>query len=410
MMNERTKTSLEILQAAALIGVLGNILLRETPWGLNAFLFVATFVTAMLMLMLRRRPELLTKTTLSLSGAMVFFAAMFLIRDAEELLVFDTFAILIIMGVILLANFDVKAHVAGTLHYAAGFIWSGITSVFGPVALLIADVDWSTIPGNKFSRYAFSVLRGLIVAVPLLLIFGGLFMAADAAFEGLVNRAFNFEIDTVISHVVLTSVFAWLTAGYLRGAMVPLVPTAVSGTSEASASDAPAAASFVDKVVAEPGEKAHGLPNDATVVDHINRSDEPNKKVEEPKKRFDWQNIDSSVMPSVFTLGSVETVIILGLINLLFLAFVIIQVPYLFGGMDLVQNTPDFKLANYARRGFGELVAVAAIVLPMLLGSHWLLRRDGSNVGKIFKVLAGVQIALLFVIMASAVRVSWAMG
>ncbi len=71
--------------------------------------------------------------------------------------------------------------------------------------------------------------------------------------------------------------------------------------------------------------------------------------------------------------------IILGLVDLLFLSFVIVQVPYLFGGMDLVQSTPDFKLADYARRGFGELVAVAALVLPMLLVSHWLLQaRDTS--------------------------------
>jgi hypothetical protein len=123
----------------------------------------------------------------------------------------------------------------------------------------------------------------------------------------------------------------------------------------------------------------------------------------DPKQR-DWQNFDSSSLPPVFTLGTVETVIILGLVDLLFLSFVIVQVPYLFGGMDLVQNTPDFKLADYARRGFGELVAVAALVLPMLLVSHWLLRRETGMPEKLFRVLAGVQIALLFVIMASAVQ------
>jgi hypothetical protein len=96
--------------------------------------------------------------------------------------------------------------------------------------------------------------------------------------------------------------------------------------------------------------------------------------------------------------------VILGLMNLLFLAFVIVQVPYLFGGMELVQNTPDFKLAEYARRGFGELVAVSALVLPVLLAGHWLIRRENPFTEKLFKVLAGVQIGLLFVIMASAVQ------
>src|SRR5678815_1526695 len=127
-MNQRTKTGLEILQAAGLIGILGNLLLRQKPWGLNAFLFVAVFVAGLVMLMWRRRPELLTKNTIALAGAMTFFASMFLIRDSIELRVYDTIAILVIMGVILLANFDVKAHVAGTFHYVAGFVWSGLTS------------------------------------------------------------------------------------------------------------------------------------------------------------------------------------------------------------------------------------------------------------------------------------------
>jgi hypothetical protein len=174
--------------------------------------------------------------------------------------------------------------------------------------------------------------------------------------------------------------------------------------------------SFVAKVAAEPGEDPATLPDSATVLEHINRSDPPDREPEEvttesvaptaaadPKQR-DWQNFDSSSLPPVFTLGTVETVIILGLVDLLFLSFVIVQVPYLFGGMDLVQNTPDFKLADYARRGFGELVAVAALVLPMLLVSHWLLRRETGMPEKLFRVLAGVQIALLFVIMASAVQ------
>lgn len=168
--------------------------------------------------------------------------------------------------------------------------------------------------------------------------------------------------------------------------------------------------SFVAKVAAEPGEDAKTLPNNATILEHINISDDGTQKPlseavgTEPAIKRDFQNLDNSKFPSVFTLGTVETVIVLGLIDLLFVSFVAVQIPYFFGGMDLVQNTPDFKLADYARRGFGELVAVSALVLPMLLLSHWLLRKDGSRVGTIFKILAGVQIALLFVIMASAVQ------
>jgi hypothetical protein len=408
-MNERTRTSLEILQVSALVGVLGNVLLRQTPWGLNAFLFVSMFVVGMLMIMWRRRPELLTMNTVALAGAMVFFASMFLIRDSIELRVYDTFAIIIIMGVILLENVGVKAHIAGAFHYACGFIWSGITSVFGPIALLAADLEWNAMPGNKISRAIFAVLRGLAIALPLLLIFGGLFMAADAAFEGVVNRMLNFDLDVVVSHIVLTSVLAWLTAGYFRGAMAEKIFMGATVATSSTAANASGGAgdkhaSFVEKVAAEPPDNSSSLPDNATILEHINRSDPPNVYAAEATKKRDWQNFDNTVLPSVFTLGTVETVIILGLIDLLFLGFVIIQVPYLFGGMEFIQQAPDFKLAEYARRGFGELVAVSALVLPILLASHWLLRRQVRRTETIFKVLAGVQIALLFVIMASAVQ------
>ncbi len=417
-MKERTRTGLEILLAALLMGILGNVLLRQTPWGLNAFVFVTVFTAAMIMIAVRRRPELLTVRTLALQGAMVFFGAMFVIRDSIELRVYDTFAILIIMGVLVLPNFGVNERFAGAFHYVAGFLWSGISSALAPFVLLGSDIEWKSMPGNRLSQNIFSVLRGLAVALPLVLVFGALFMAADAAYEGMVNRAINFELDTVISHVVLTSLFAWLTAGYFRGTLVEPFRAAVSV--EPTVSPIPKEtietpgdsaknrdSSFVDNFAAEPTETSNSLPDNATILEHINRSDPPNTAepaAEAEPKRRDWQNFDNSKLPSVFTLGTVETVIILGLVDLLFLSFVIVQVPYLFGGMELVQNTPDFKLADYARRGFGELVAVAALVLPMLLVSHWLLRREAKRLEGLFRILAGVQIALLFVIMASAVQ------
>ena len=49
-------------------------------------------------------------------------------------------------------------------------------------------------------------------------------------------------------------------------------------------------------------------------------------------------------------------------------------------------------------------MAVAALVLPILLLSHWLLRKDSPTNEKIYRVLAGIQIALLFVIMISATQ------
>ena len=406
-MNERTKTGLEVLQASFLLGILGNVLLRQMPWGLNVFLFVAAFVTAAVMLVLRRKAAFWTGQNAALFGAMLFFSAMFVWRDSIELRLYDTFAILTIMGVLMLPAMKVKATVSGVFHYAVGFVWSGINSAFSPAVLLLSDIKWASIPKTGWSKHVLSTIRGLLIALPIILVFGALFVAADAVYQGLVERVFNVPAETIFTHLLLTAVFFWLSAGYFRGLLFELGVRDTAVPAESSNTSDTQNLSIFEQVKAEETVNPDALPDNATILDHINKSDPPNAEPAPPpveKKKWQWQNFDNSIMPQAFTLGVVETSIVLGLINLLFLSFVIVQIPYLFGGMDLVQNTPDFKLAEYARRGFGELVAVTALVLPILLLSHWLLRKDSPVNEKIYRVLAGVQIVLLFVIMASAVQ------
>jgi len=86
----------------------------------------------------------------------------------------------------------------------------------------------------------------------------------------------------------------------------------------------------------------------------------------------------------------------------LFLIFVVVQATVLFGGHRHVLETAGLTYSEYARRGFFELATVAALVLPLLLGLHWLLRKENPAHERVFRALAGVQVALLFVIMASA--------
>ncbi|MET0753393.1 MAG: DUF4173 domain-containing protein [Pyrinomonadaceae bacterium] len=385
-MNERTKIGLEILQAAVLLGVLGDVLLRATPWGLNVFLFIGAFVAAMSMLVLRRRSEFWNKQSIALQGALVFFGAMFVWRDSIQLRVFDTLAILTILAILTLPALKIKIPLAGIFHYILGFFWSGVNAVFTPFFLLFSDVDWKVIPRTGWSKHLIAVLRGLAIVAPLLLIFGALFVAADAVFQGIVERSFNINPDVLFSHIFLTGFLSWTVAGYLRGSLIYNFSDDLAET-------------FLEK-------EAEMKPQAPSVTEETKEDASKTEEMPKPeeKKKFEWQNFDNSALPKTFTLGAIETTIVLGLINLLFLSFVIVQIPYLFGGMDLVQNTPDFKLAEYARRGFGELVTVAALVLPILLLSHWLLRKDNTINEKIYRILAGIQIVLLFVIMISATQ------
>lgn len=382
LMSGRTKLGLEVLEAAVLLGVLGDVLLRATPWGLNVLLFILAVTAAMIALIYRRRREFWNAQTMALHGALIFFSAMFVWRDSIELKVANAIAILSVFAILTLPSLKIPVKVAGVVHYGFGWVWSGISVALAPFVLLMDDIKWSTIPQTGWSKHLIAVLRGLAIATPILLIFGALFMAADAVFQGIIEKTLNISPDILISHIVAIGFLSWAIAGYLRASMM--------GGEE--------------KTEVKPEVKPQTLSITEPTVEEKAEENQPKVEPKKEEKTWDWRNPDNSFLPAWLTLGAIETSVILGLINLLFLAFVIVQLPYLFGGFELVQQTEDLKLADYARRGFGELVAVAALVLPILLTSHWLLRKDKPINEKIYRVLAGIQIALLFVIMISATQ------
>ncbi len=129
-MNEKTKTGLVILEAAMLMGVLGDALLRVTPWGLNVFLWISALATAMIMLTFRRRSEFLNAQTISLHAALIFFAAMFVWRDSVELKILNTMSILTILAILTLPALKIKPNPAGVLHYFYAAAWSVVSTVF----------------------------------------------------------------------------------------------------------------------------------------------------------------------------------------------------------------------------------------------------------------------------------------
>src|SRR3989442_918343 len=74
------------------------------------------------------------------------------------------------------------------------------------------------------------------------------------------------------------------------------------------------------------------------------------------------------------------------------------------GGTDLIQRTTGLTYAEYARRGFFELVAASALVLPILLAADWAVRNEAPQQRRTFRSLAGLLILLLAVVMASALE------
>lgn len=100
------------------------------------------------------------------------------------------------------------------------------------------------------------------------------------------------------------------------------------------------------------------------------------------------------------TLGAVEIGTSLGALNVLFAAFVGVQARWLFGGTAVVEMTTGLTVAEYARRGFFELVVVAALLAPVILVTRAAAADDATI--KRHRTLATTLLVLLGAIMASA--------
>lgn len=110
-------------------------------------------------------------------------------------------------------------------------------------------------------------------------------------------------------------------------------------------------------------------------------------------------------VPAVPGGGSVPFMTIgtaLGCIAALFLIFVLLQTRYLFGGASLLAAADGLSYAEYARRGFFELVTVTALTLPVLLLADWALDQRTGRDRRRFRALAGLLLGLLGVIVVSA--------
>jgi len=100
-------------------------------------------------------------------------------------------------------------------------------------------------------------------------------------------------------------------------------------------------------------------------------------------------------------LGFTEAAIVLGSVSILFLLFVIIQFRYFFGG-EVNIGVKGFTYSEYARSGFSELIAVACFSLLMILGLGTVTKRESDRQKRIYSGLSVGIVVLVIVILVSA--------
>jgi hypothetical protein len=335
---QRGRLSIEIALAGLLAGVLGDLLLRAFPWGINLSLWVGLLV--LITVGLARR----FKTAMSGDGRFLalpigLFAALFAWRDSLALAALNLLALLALIGLAVVYSTSGRLRLGGVWSYLLGWIQAGLALITSPFELLFSAIPWRGLTPGRWGKTGAAVVRGLLIAVPLLLVFGGLFAAADAVFAATINNLFSWDIEWLFEHIVVIGFLTWVVAGLLF--------------------------QLFDK-----------LP---------------------------W-TLPQTPRQAKARLGLIEIGIVLGVLNLLFAAFVLIQIRYLFGGETQLNLASGLTYAEYARKGFFELVTVVALALPTLLLAHWLLNPESGRSLRVFQGLAAGLIVLLSVVMVSALQ------
>ncbi len=99
-----------------------------------------------------------------------------------------------------------------------------------------------------------------------------------------------------------------------------------------------------------------------------------------------------------------EWVLLLAVVDAVFVAFVLIQVAYFFGGRTLVLRQEGLTFADYARSGFLQLL-VASLLTATLVAVVWRLgHRSTRSDDRLFSWLAGLLVLLTVVVLVSAFR------
>lgn len=199
---------------------------------------------------------------------------------------------------------------------------------------VLGEVPWKGLSQSRAAQKNTAVMRGALIATPLVLLFGSLFSRADAVFSQTVTDAFSIDLSGIGEWFWLSVVFSAVGLGVVGAFSSPVV-----------------------------------------------------RKPPVARERREWK------------IGMTELTVVLCSLCGLFGLFVLIQFQYLFSGSALPTG---MGYAEYARKGFFELLWVSGLALPLLVGAHAVSPSESPRDVTVFRSLATVLTGLLFVVMASA--------
>ena len=343
----RIKPASLILAVALALGLLWDLLFYAKPLGISALLFVL-LLTAALVGIAHRQGVLPAWRNLWLLAPLLFCAAMVFVRANPFLTFLNVAAGLALLG--LLAHFYAAGWLGrtGLIEYPLLLLQVGGNALVRAAPLVSASVDL-TAAREQGRRSLLPVARGCLLALPVLLVFTCLLASADLIFAKYLEDIWQIDF--------LADLLEW----FWRGILVLVVAWLAAGGQAYALGRA-------------------GAPDDKGAL---------------------VKAIDS--LGGAIRIGFVEVAILLASVDLLFTLFVWIQFVYLFGGQANI-GVEGYTYAEYARRGFFELVAVSLLTLGMILSLHQVGRRETGRQKLVFNALSSLMVALVLVMLASAFK------
>lgn len=204
---------------AALIAVWTDVLFYRAGMGVNFTVWVAS-ITGLAVFAGRRFGRAIPADRAGVLAAAVLLCTVTAWRDSDAL---KAFGILGSLG-LLAVGFGLAPGLAvrrvNPVACVAAAVAGGISMAVAPLRL--ATGAWQTAPRGRTTESLRLALRVLILAVPLLLVFGMLFKAADAVFAAQVDRVLDFRLDRVMPHVW------WIVFGFVVSAAALMTSVAVT--------------------------------------------------------------------------------------------------------------------------------------------------------------------------------------
>jgi Domain of unknown function (DUF4173) len=190
---------------ALVLGVFGDQML-SVPFGIGTALGIVVWVGAFVA---THRHEL-DRSRLAAAAAALTAAVGFAWRDSPVLHALDLLLLLAACGLLATGTTE-RASLFGHAHRV---VRSAVLVAFGGIAPL-GRIPWKGVRSGRFWRLTLSALGGLLVALPILLIFAALLANADAIFAQRLQQLFSCELTELARHVIVATALSWFAAGFL---------------------------------------------------------------------------------------------------------------------------------------------------------------------------------------------------